>query len=256
MKEITAKPDTTSNANARPKLVRSTSNSASAAVMSEEAMNLSFLWQAYKPKYWYWELIETARRILLTAVLSVCAPGSSKQNVLGLLAAYFFTKLYGYFQPYAEDSDFNLSELGQTQIVLTFFATLVYKQKLLGDEWESAIGVVLIVVNLSVIFVGFYYEVLAYLEDNQEIANYASQKISNVSQEVKRVFTRFRISSDNNEYHGGMIEISQIDSNIVFDDVFMSHEIDQSAANGMESENEYVGASRSERKDDHFHDSV
>eukprot|EP01032_Pedospumella_encystans_P001327 gene1327-1536_t len=38
--------------------------------MSAPAARLAFLWGAYHPVYWYWELIETSRRLMLTAVLS------------------------------------------------------------------------------------------------------------------------------------------------------------------------------------------
>ena len=36
---------------------------------------LNFLHFSYEPKFWYWEVIETSRRLILTAVLSVVATG-------------------------------------------------------------------------------------------------------------------------------------------------------------------------------------
>lgn len=44
-----------------------------------------FLFKFYKPKYWYFELIETGRRLTLTAILSVTLPGSSSQIVLAMV---------------------------------------------------------------------------------------------------------------------------------------------------------------------------
>jgi hypothetical protein len=35
-----------------------------------------FLHQAYEPQYWYWEIVETGRRLLLTAVISIVATGT------------------------------------------------------------------------------------------------------------------------------------------------------------------------------------
>jgi hypothetical protein len=35
-----------------------------------------FLHQSYEPQYWYWEIIETVRRLLLTAVVSVVSTGT------------------------------------------------------------------------------------------------------------------------------------------------------------------------------------
>ena len=54
-------------------------------------------------KFWYWELVETARRLLLTAVLSVVSTGSSVQIVFGIAIALVYMKLYGYYQPYDLD---------------------------------------------------------------------------------------------------------------------------------------------------------
>ena len=51
-------------------------------------------------KFWYWELLETARRLLLTAVLSVVSTGSSAQIVFGMVIALIYMKLYGYYKPY------------------------------------------------------------------------------------------------------------------------------------------------------------
>jgi hypothetical protein len=39
------------------------------------AQELSFLHEAYEPKFWYWEVIETTRRLLLTAVITVLPTG-------------------------------------------------------------------------------------------------------------------------------------------------------------------------------------
>ena len=84
--------------------------------MSKMTLQLNFLWEAYKPAYWYWELVETSRRIILTAVFSVCSTGSSKQNVLSIFLAFVFIKTYGYFQPYTERSDYRMAEIGQTDL--------------------------------------------------------------------------------------------------------------------------------------------
>jgi hypothetical protein len=50
-------------------------------------------------------VVETTRRLLLTAVVSVCAPGSSEQAVYAVLLALLYIKLYGFYAPYDDDSD-------------------------------------------------------------------------------------------------------------------------------------------------------
>jgi hypothetical protein len=58
---------------------------------------LSFLFSAYEPRYWYWELIETVRRVVLTGVLVMFRQGTSLQIVVAILTSLAFMKLYGHF---------------------------------------------------------------------------------------------------------------------------------------------------------------
>jgi hypothetical protein len=130
--------------------------------LSNEANNLSFLWQAYQPQYWYWEIVETMRRLLLTAVLSVIAPGSSQQVVLSMLLALLSVKLYSYFEPYEAHNDGVLAEIGQYQVFLTFFVSLVVSNALIPQIYNNALGALLIFVNLFVPLVALHYTILAF----------------------------------------------------------------------------------------------
>ena len=51
----------------------------------EEITPLVFLWEPYKPEFWYWEVVETGRRLMMTGVLSTIEPGSFSQLVAGLM---------------------------------------------------------------------------------------------------------------------------------------------------------------------------
>jgi hypothetical protein len=130
--------------------------------MSDATQRLSFLWQAYEPKFWYWEVIETTRKLMLTAVLSVCNPGSSEQSVLGVLMSYAYIRLYSYYRPYEEDAENVLAETGQMQILFTFFVTLVFQNSLLNAKWNYGLGVILTLINLTIIVLTLYYEVKNY----------------------------------------------------------------------------------------------
>jgi hypothetical protein len=68
--------------------------------ISAGAMRLNFLWKAYEPRFWYWEVVETTRRLMLTAVLSVIAPGSPAQTVVAILLAMMYMKIYDVMEPY------------------------------------------------------------------------------------------------------------------------------------------------------------
>ena len=149
--------------------------------MSPTAVRLCFLWEAYKPEYWYWELIETARRIILTAVLSVCSTGSSEQNVLSILLAFIFIKIYGYFQPYAEYSNYQMAEVGQSQIFLTYFVIIIIQQGLMNKDWNTLLGGLLIVVNLSIILLGLYYQAIDYSKSNPDVINFMNYALVEVA---------------------------------------------------------------------------
>jgi hypothetical protein len=73
---------------------------------------LSFLYNSYKPEFYYWfvlielfrvirdeswcirETLEVIRRVILTGVLAVIQPGSNLQIVIGILIAELFKKIY------------------------------------------------------------------------------------------------------------------------------------------------------------------
>lgn len=134
-----------------------------------QVARLSFLWSAYEPGFWYWEVIETFRRIMLTAVLSAIAPGTSSQNVFSIIISVLFIKLYSTHKPYEEDSDDALAELGQVQIFFTFLAVMCSQNDLLPQYYDTSMGVLLIVINLSLPVLAFYYEMHSYYEEQKAL---------------------------------------------------------------------------------------
>jgi hypothetical protein len=133
--------------------------------VSANTARLGFLWAAYSPEYWYWEVIETTRRLMLTAVLSVVEPGSAVQSVLSIMLAQFYLKLYGYNMPYGEGSDNTLAEIGQYQIFFTFFSALIIQNELLDKVWDEIIGVFLVMVNMGVVFYCFHLESADHIDE-------------------------------------------------------------------------------------------
>ena len=64
---------------------------------------IRYLFDSYKPCFWYWELVETAYRLGLTGFLVLGAyAGDNGQMVLGLGLAMAFTKLCEYKEPFVE----------------------------------------------------------------------------------------------------------------------------------------------------------
>jgi predicted outer membrane repeat protein len=119
---------------------------------------LSFLFAAYAPQYWYWEVVETYRRLFMTAVISVVDPGTSVQAVFAILLALFSIKLYSVHVPYSEGTDGILAEAGQFQVFFTFFGGLIIQADLLGSDYNDTVGGVLIAVNMGVFALGGWYQ--------------------------------------------------------------------------------------------------
>ena len=141
--------------------------------LSVSAANLAFLWKAYEPRYWYWEVIETTRRLMLTAALSAISPGSAPQAVLAVLLALMYIKLYGFFTPYESDSANILAEVGQYQILFTFFGGLVFQNGLIDSAWNQTIGILLTAINISVGYMFVHLHFVDMMNRREETSNKA-----------------------------------------------------------------------------------
>jgi hypothetical protein len=71
------------------------------AEISEEDLSsiepLAFLFDDYSPEFWYWEIIETFRKVSLTGALVLVSRGTGFQIVVALVTTQLFIKLYGYY---------------------------------------------------------------------------------------------------------------------------------------------------------------
>lgn len=105
---------------------------------------------------------------MLTAVLSVVAHGTSEQTVICVLVSVAFVKLYAFFAPYMDISDDILAEVGQYQILFTFFGALIMQGELVRSEYNTVIGVALIIVNVGIIFVPLWLGYQEYQENKEK----------------------------------------------------------------------------------------
>jgi hypothetical protein len=128
---------------------------------------LEFLYESYDNKYWYWEIIETYRRIFMTAVLSIISPGTPTQNVLAIMIAWIYLCIYGRYRPYRQDEDNIIGSLGLNQVFFTFFAALICENNLIRSELIIFLGIILILVNCSVLVLSCYYSYLSFKEMSQ-----------------------------------------------------------------------------------------
>ena len=126
----------------------------------EELMTKAFLFEPYKPEYWYFEVVETARRLMMTGVLSTIKPGSFVQLSSGLLMSIGYVVLISNIHPYVEVRDNTIAVLTGCQLVLVFMTASFMKYQTKLEEGEAyelqGLGVMLILSYL-IIFVLFLF---------------------------------------------------------------------------------------------------
>ena len=88
---------------------------------------LKLLFELYKPRFWYWEVVETAYRLLLTGILVIIAQGSGVQIIVGIMVALFFLKLCDIYRPYDDEKVQLLRDISQWQIFFVLFVALLLK---------------------------------------------------------------------------------------------------------------------------------
>merc|ERR1711965_246318 len=90
-----------------------------------------FLWFQYTPRNYYFEVVESLRRITLTAFLTTIGPSAIIEleivwrRAIGVLLSVIFYVIYRDAQPYQWQDSNIVSNVCQLQIIMTFFACLL-----------------------------------------------------------------------------------------------------------------------------------
>jgi hypothetical protein len=91
---------------------------------------LSFLYESYKPKYWWFEIFETMRKLALTGFLVFIAPGTAAQVVVSLVMSIVSLFVYTNTKPFIDDFNNYLALVANWQLVLTLVGALAIKVNL------------------------------------------------------------------------------------------------------------------------------
>ena len=86
---------------------------------------LGFLWEAYEPKFYYFEVIECVRRIALTGMLVFLKDGTIEQIVFGAFIALASLGLYGALAPYARSDVDETATNAQYMLFLQLFIAIL-----------------------------------------------------------------------------------------------------------------------------------
>ena len=126
------------------------------------------LYAVYEPKYYYWEVIELFRKLLLTAGLVVVENGSPVQLLLGLFIATVYIVAFTQAQPMEEDIDDMLQLVCSFQLVVTMGMGLAIGWSDIRGEYateadmakeatnQAVMGMLLVVMNGIIMVLGVW----------------------------------------------------------------------------------------------------
>lgn len=104
---------------------------------SAEVSSMSDLWAPYKPERYYYEVIECARRILLTGVVVFIYPNTAAQVAVTLVLAVVFTVFSEHLCPYGSCWDARVSLAGHLIVFLSMYVALLLRVDV-SEERDSS----------------------------------------------------------------------------------------------------------------------
>jgi len=110
--------------------------------------HLQFLVSSYRPAYYWYEVLECVRRILLGSAIGLVAVDSAASAVLGCLLAVIFCFAITDSQPFKQQSDSDLGVVLSHSLILLYLAAIIVKVNI-SSQFEATFGIVLCVINFS-----------------------------------------------------------------------------------------------------------
>ncbi|CAN0485487.1 unnamed protein product, partial [Ectocarpus sp. 12 AP-2014] len=110
----------------------------------------SFLWNAYYPNRYYYEVFECMRRLLLTGLLVFLVPDTPGQVAFGCVFAFLSLLAFELLRPHTDHLDMQLYRTGCLVIFFTNFLALMIKANVASPDSRGSevYSVVLIIVNV------------------------------------------------------------------------------------------------------------
>jgi hypothetical protein len=155
----------------------------------QEIKYISFLYETYQPRRWYFEIIDCFRRLSLTAVPVLILRGTIAQIVLVLLFSLACVAAYTELKPFVSKSDNLVAIVTQWAITLTLIVALMLEAGSSTNSSKALLGAISLVVNIFVFLMTFYVTV-AGEDDEDELASTANTLLS--AKKVKK--KKFKLS--------------------------------------------------------------
>jgi heme/copper-type cytochrome/quinol oxidase subunit 2 len=117
--------------------------------------SLSFLYESYQPRYWWWEIAETSQRLILTGVLVLIAQGSAFQIIVGAMLSLLFLHLNARYEPFSDGFVLSIKIVSYWQIFFVFWIALLIKADF-PSIGSLSLGVCLIITIFMNIFLDLW----------------------------------------------------------------------------------------------------
>ena len=120
--------------------------------------SMRFLYENYQPKFWWFEVFETLRKLSLTGFLVFLAPGTGLQICIAMMITMFSLHVYVSLKPYQDPYSNKLAQVAQWQLLLTTICALAIKLKMDGlQDHQSFDGFLTCLQFIPVLLVTFYF---------------------------------------------------------------------------------------------------
>jgi hypothetical protein len=120
-------------------------------VNSPARLRYAFLVADYKPAYFYWEILEMLRKVILTGLLIFLSRGSMVQVIVAIVVTFGFMIATARNMPYENDNANRFKLATESALILTLIFTMLLKADLSTEDIDPfSIGIVMLAVNTVV----------------------------------------------------------------------------------------------------------
>ena len=99
-----------------------------------------------KPEFYYFEVLECVRRLLLAAIIGIVSADAAAAPVLGVLICLVATYVFNTFRPFKDPSNSSLNIILANALTLFFLAALMIKMDATSDDTsdQELFGILLV----------------------------------------------------------------------------------------------------------------
>ena len=76
----------------------------------------SFLYSTYEPMFWWFEVLDTIRKLVLTGGLIFLGPGTTEQIAISMIICLAALRIFSGYKPFIKESHDRFSEVAQWQV--------------------------------------------------------------------------------------------------------------------------------------------